>query len=60
MENTEINIIRAMRNITVIIMVNNLNNKINRIYSFCIVRALVAYNIKSIYLIADFGTSKFG
>ena len=36
MENTEINIIRAMRNITVLIMVNNLNNKI---YSLCIIHA---------------------
>ena len=61
MENTEINIIRAMRNITVLIMVNNLDIKIIRIYIFCIIiRTLVAQNIKSIYLIADFGTSKFG
>ena len=42
-------------------MVNNLDIKINRKYSFCvIIRTLVAQNIKSIYLIADFGTSRFG
>ena len=53
-----------MRNVTVLIMVNNLDIKIIRIYIFCIIysaiRTLVAQNIKSIYLIADFGTSKFG
>ena len=53
-----------MRSITVLIMINNLNNKINRIYSFCIIysalRTLVAKNIKSIYLIADFRSSLFG
>ena len=42
-------------------MVNNLDIEIIRIYSFCIiVRSLVAQNSKSIYLIADFGSSKFG
>ena len=61
MENTEIHIMCALRNITVLIMVSNLDIKIIRIYSFCIIiRTLVAQNIKSIYLIADFGTLKFG
>ena len=61
MENTEIHIMCALRNITVLIMVNNLDIKIIRIYIFCIIysaiRTLVAQNIKSFYLIADFGTT---